>query len=89
MLRRNDRMNSMLACTEASGTAVAECWACARAAAGELRRGWLRAIGAPDYQAYLAHHAARHPGTAPLSEKDYVKTFIEHRYNGRGAARCC
>jgi uncharacterized short protein YbdD (DUF466 family) len=77
-----------LACREASA-AVEECVACACAAAAQLRQDWLKAIGAPDYHAYLAHHARRHPETAPLSERDYVRMFIEHRYNRRGAARCC
>jgi len=36
----------------------------------------------------LALYAARHPGTAPMNERDYVAMFIEHRY-GRGAGRCC
>jgi len=76
------------ACTDAR-TALAECISCARATARQFRRGWLQAIGAPDYQAYLAHHAERHPGTAPMSEKDYVAMFMEHRFNRRGAARCC
>jgi uncharacterized short protein YbdD (DUF466 family) len=88
VLLRNDVIKPVLSCSETTGTAVAECLACARTVAGDLRRGWLRAIGAPDYRAYLAHHAARHPGAVPLSERDYVKTFIEHRY-GRGGARCC
>jgi hypothetical protein len=39
----------------------------ARTAASQLRHGWLHAIGAPDYQAYLAHHAQRHPGTSSSS----------------------
>jgi len=60
-----------------------------RSMADQLRHGWLRVIGAPDYQAYLAHHAERHPGTPPMSERDYVNLFIERRYNGRTAGRCC
>jgi uncharacterized short protein YbdD (DUF466 family) len=88
VLLRNDLLTPVLSCTEATGAAVAECLACARTAAGELRRGWRAAIGAPDYQAYLAYHRARHPGAAPMSERDYVKMFIEHRYGG-GAGRCC
>ena len=87
MRLRNDLVRPVLVCTEAS-TAIAECLACARTAASELSRGWRTAIGAPDYRAYLAHHAARHPGTAPMSERDYVATFIAHRY-GRGGGRCC
>jgi uncharacterized short protein YbdD (DUF466 family) len=78
-----------LSCSEATGVTVEECVACVRAAALQLRQGWLRAIGAPDYRAYLAHHAASHAGTPPLSERDYVNLFIDRRFNGRGAGRCC
>jgi uncharacterized short protein YbdD (DUF466 family) len=89
VLLRNDRLKPVLSCTETVGTKVSECLACARAAAGQLRHGWLQAIGAPDYRAYLIHHAARHPDTAPMSERDYVDMFIERRFNRRGAGRCC
>jgi uncharacterized short protein YbdD (DUF466 family) len=65
------------------------CVDCARVAMARFRRGWLQAIGAPDYCAYLARHAARHPDIPPLSERDYVNDFIERRFNRRGAARCC
>jgi uncharacterized short protein YbdD (DUF466 family) len=76
-------------CREVRGSTVEECLDCARSAFTQFRAGWLRAIGAPDYKAYLAHHAARHLDAEPLSERDYVKLFIERRYNGPGAARCC
>jgi len=76
-------------CRDVTGMTVEECVDCARAAASQVRQGWLRAIGAPDYRAYLAHHAARHPGTTPMNERDYVNMFIERRYNRRGAGRCC
>ena len=57
--------------------------------AARLRRGWRRILGAPDYEAYLAHHAQRHAGTEPMSERQYVELFIERRFNRRGAGRCC
>lgn len=79
----------MLSCTEVTGMTVDECVACAKTAVTKLRHGWLRAIGAPDYRAYLAHHARRHAGVEPLSERDYVKLFIERRFNRPGAGRCC
>jgi uncharacterized short protein YbdD (DUF466 family) len=88
-VRLRSLLNPALSCSEVTGMTVNECVACARAAASQLRQGWLRAIGAPDYRAYLSHQAARHPGTAPLSERDYVNLFIERRYNRRGAGRCC
>ena len=88
MLLRN-ALKPVLSCREVSGQTVEECFACARDAAAQLRQGWLRVIGAPDYKAYLIHHAARHPGTAPLGESDYVDMFIERRFNGPSARRCC
>lgn len=88
-LRRLDgALKPAFSCVPA-GASVAECVTCARDAVARLRHGWLRVLGAPDYQAYLAHHAKRHPDTPPLSERDYVAMFIEHRYNRAGAARCC
>jgi uncharacterized short protein YbdD (DUF466 family) len=83
-----DTIKPDLTCREA-GTSVQECIACARGAVAHFRQGWLRAIGAPDYRAYLAHQAQRHPGVPPMSERDYVNTFIERRYGGSGAGRCC
>jgi uncharacterized short protein YbdD (DUF466 family) len=84
-----DVLKPTLACTDATGLSVKECMACARSAASQIRGGWLRILGAPDYRAYLAHHAANHPESFPLSERDFVATYMEHRYNGRGAQRCC
>jgi uncharacterized short protein YbdD (DUF466 family) len=77
-----------LSCGEAI-TMVHDCIACTQRAAAQFRHGWLRAIGAPDYRAYLAHHAKRHPGIRPMSERDYVNAFIARRYGGSGASRCC
>ena len=87
MLLRNVR-KPVLSCREVT-RAVEECFACTRDAATQLRQGWLRVIGAPDYKAYLIHHTARHPGTAPMAEREYVNMFIERRFNGRSAGRCC
>ena len=84
-----DVLKPAWSCTDATGPSLEECVACARAAAAQIRGGWLRMLGAPDYRAYLAHHAASHADTAPLSEREFVAVFIERRYNGRGAQRCC
>jgi uncharacterized short protein YbdD (DUF466 family) len=88
VLRRNV-WKPVPSCREVSGATAQECFACARDAAAQLRKGWLRVIGAPDYKAYLIHHAARHPGTAPMAEREYVNMFIERRFDGRSAGRCC
>jgi uncharacterized short protein YbdD (DUF466 family) len=88
VLLRNVR-KPVPSCREVTGATIQECLACARDAAAQLRKGWLRAIGAPDYKAYLIHHAARHPGTAPMAEGEYVNMFIDRRFDGRSAGRCC
>jgi uncharacterized short protein YbdD (DUF466 family) len=84
-----DVLKPALSCTEVTGVTVDECVACARSAASKIRGGWLRILGAPDYRAYLAHHAANHAGSRLLSEREFVARFIERRYNGRGARQCC
>jgi uncharacterized short protein YbdD (DUF466 family) len=84
-----DVLKPTLSCTETTGLSVEQCVACARSAALQIRGGWLRILGAPDYRAYLAHHAANHSGSRPLSEREFVATYLDHRYNGRGARRCC
>jgi carbon starvation protein CstA/uncharacterized short protein YbdD (DUF466 family) len=71
------------------GLSLEECMECALSTASQIRSGWLRILGAPDYRAYLAHHAANHSDSLPLSEREFVATYMERRYNGRGAQRCC
>ena len=47
-----------------------------------------RILGMPDYQAYLAHLRAHHPGCAVPSEREYFDEFVRARYSG-GPTRCC
>jgi uncharacterized short protein YbdD (DUF466 family) len=84
-----DVLKPVLSCTDETGLSVEQCVACARSAASQIRGGWLQILGAPDYRAYLAHHAANHAGSHPLSEREFVATYMERRYNGRGPGRCC
>lgn len=59
-------------------------------------RGWLaraaaivrRIIGAPDYQAYLAHVRTCHPGREPLGEREFIEERLMARYE-RPGSRCC
>ncbi len=46
-------------------------------------------VGAPDYRRYLEHQAARHPGCAPLSEREYYAEFVSRRFGSAGPTRCC
>ncbi len=46
-------------------------------------------VGAPDYERYLEHQAARHPGCAPLSRREYYAEFVTRRFGSGGPTRCC
>ena len=59
-------------------------------------RAWLRdaartlrrVLGAPDYDAYLAHMQAHHAGERPLSRDEHLRERLHARYN-RPGSRCC
>jgi uncharacterized short protein YbdD (DUF466 family) len=55
---------------------------------GQVRRAYLQIFGIPDYERYLAHVAAHHPGEAPLSRRDFSARAIEHKYS-RAGPKCC
>jgi uncharacterized short protein YbdD (DUF466 family) len=63
--------------------------------AERLRTAWRYAarlahatIGLPDYDTYVAHVRAHHPGQAPMDRKAFFRERMEARY-GRGRSRCC
>jgi uncharacterized short protein YbdD (DUF466 family) len=45
-------------------------------------------LGAPDYERYLEHVAAEHPGCSPMSRDEFEKERMENRYSKPGS-RCC
>ena len=47
-----------------------------------------RIIGAPDYERYVAHVAARHPDATPLSREAFARDALARRYD-RPGSRCC
>ena len=55
-------------------------------------RGWAsllrRIIGAPDYEAYVAHQRSHHPECVPLSRRDFERQRLDDRYS-RPGNRCC
>jgi len=53
-----------------------------------LRDVLYRIIGAPNYEAYLAHLRAHHPNEKPLPEEEFFRQRLEQRYN-RPGSRCC
>jgi uncharacterized short protein YbdD (DUF466 family) len=56
--------------------------------AGQVRRAYLQIFGIPDYERYLAHVAAHHPGEAPLDRRDFSARAIERKYS-RSGPKCC
>jgi uncharacterized short protein YbdD (DUF466 family) len=45
-------------------------------------------IGAPDYERYLAHHAACHGDRVPLTREEFAQERLVARYSQPGN-RCC
>lgn len=55
-----------------------------------IRKALMGVIGAPDYDAYLAHHKAVHSDVPPMSEEEFFRFAIDRRYNKPGGGmRCC
>ena len=64
---------------------------CAPAVPGRWRRARqaLRQLfGIPDFERYVAHMHARHPGEPLLSEREFHAMAIDRRY-GAARPRCC
>ncbi|HET9454442.1 MAG TPA: YbdD/YjiX family protein [Gemmatimonadaceae bacterium] len=47
-----------------------------------------RVVGAPDYETYLAHSRAHHPGAPVMSRQDFFEARLAQRYEKPGS-RCC
>ena len=45
-------------------------------------------VGLPDYERYLAHRSARHPGEPAMSRAEFHRERTERRF-GEGTSRCC
>ena len=45
-------------------------------------------IGVPDYERYIAHQRATHPGCDVLSREAFMRERLEARYN-RPGSKCC
>jgi uncharacterized short protein YbdD (DUF466 family) len=53
-----------------------------------LRQGCRQMFGIPDYERYIAHMAAQHPGDTLLSRRDFFAQTIDRKY-GKSGPRCC
>ncbi|MCU0625749.1 MAG: YbdD/YjiX family protein [Gemmatimonadaceae bacterium] len=45
-------------------------------------------IGVPDYERYLRHMRARHPGCRIMTRAEFAAARLEARYS-RPGSRCC
>ncbi len=68
---------------------VASAKCAAGAARGSSRRRPADRRGAGLRQRYLEHHAACHPGRAPLSPREYYADFVSWRFGSGSSTRCC
>ena len=47
-----------------------------------------RIIGVPDYDRYVAHVQAHHPGVQPMTRQEFERQRLADRYN-RPGSKCC
>ena len=45
-------------------------------------------LGVPNYERYLAHMRAHHPGEAPMTASEFARERMESRYS-RPGGKCC
>lgn len=56
----------------------------------QMRKVLKAVIGAPNYEAYLDHCRAVHPGEPVMSEAEFFRYAIDRRFSKRGGGmRCC
>jgi uncharacterized short protein YbdD (DUF466 family) len=53
-----------------------------------MRQAYLQLFGIPDYERYVEHMAARHPGVPLLSCREFCAQAIDRKY-ARNGPRCC
>ncbi len=45
-------------------------------------------VGIPDYENYLEHRRAKHPGEPVMTYEEFFRNRQDAKY-GRGSTRCC
>jgi uncharacterized short protein YbdD (DUF466 family) len=46
-------------------------------------------VGVPDYDAYVAHMAANHPGAVPMARDEFWREREATRFGSGRGLRCC
>lgn len=68
------------------GRPLAAAWS--RETVARVARALRAMLGAPDYDAYVAHHEASCAGAPPLTREQFVDARLRARYE-RPGSRCC
>ncbi len=57
----------------------------------QVRRTARLMVGMPDYDAYVAHRQARHPGEPVMTYAEFFRDRQDSRYGAKGGkiSRCC
>jgi uncharacterized short protein YbdD (DUF466 family) len=53
-----------------------------------LGQAWRQVCGIPDYERYLEHMAAHHPGEPVAGRREFFARAIDRKY-GKSGPRCC
>jgi len=53
-----------------------------------VKRAARLMVGVPDYDTYLAHRRAHHPGEDVMNRADFCRAAAEKRFGSVGG-RCC
>lgn len=54
-----------------------------------LAQGLRLMVGLPDYDTYLNHREATHPGQPVMPYEEFFRERLEARYGGRRSGGCC
>ena len=54
-----------------------------------LAQGLRLMVGLPDYDAYLSHMEATHPGQPVMPYEEFFRERQDARYGGRRSGGCC
>ena len=55
----------------------------------KLRQTALMMVGMPDYDGYVGHMQAHHPGAPVMTRTQFFRERQEARYGGKNGGKCC
>lgn len=55
----------------------------------KMRQAALMMVGMPDYDGYVGHMRAHHPGEPVMTPTQFFRERQEARYGGKNGGKCC